>query len=101
LNEVGMMKIMSAIIIALAITGPAAARTSNTGAMSPSAQNSGAGIYGFAGAEAGPAVRPGTVGMATATSKYNLFVSEQDAVNVPALPGTEAGPSVKPPHHLS
>jgi hypothetical protein len=85
------MKLMSVMIIALAITGP------NPGLMIPSAQDSGSGIYGLAGAEAGPAVRSGTVGLAMAPSKYNLSVSEQDAANIPALPGTEAGPSVKPP----
>ena len=95
-----MKKIIGAIALALAITGPALARTSNSAVMVPSAQNSGAGIFGFAGTEAGPAVRSGTVGSA-AMSTYNLAVSEQDAANIPALPGTEGGPSVKATAKLS
>jgi hypothetical protein len=93
------MKIMSAIVFALAITAlPALAHPSIT---IPSAWSSGAGIHGFAGTEDGTAVQPGTVRSAVAASKYNLSVSEQDAANVPTLPGTEAGRSVKPPSHLS
>jgi hypothetical protein len=96
------MKIMSAIVFALAITAvPALARTSSLSIAIPSARSSGAGIHGFAGTEDGPAVQPGTVGSAAAASTYTLSVSEQDAANIPALPGTEAGPSVKPPSHLS
>lgn len=100
-TKVGMMKTMSAIIIALAMTGPALAGTSSLGIAIPSSRNSGVGIHSLAGDEAGVAVRPGTVGLAPAASKYNLPVSEQDAANIPALPGTEAGPSVSPQSRLS
>jgi hypothetical protein len=95
-----MKRTMSAIIIGLAMTGPALAGTS-LGISIPSSRNSGVGIHSFAGDEAGAAVRPGTVGLAPAASKYNLPVSEQDAANIPALPGTEAGPSVSPQSRLS
>jgi hypothetical protein len=89
------MKISSAIVFALAMTAaPALANVTV-----PSAQNSGVGIPSFAGTEAGPAVQPGTVGLAA--GPYNLSVREQDASHIPGLPGAEAGASVKPASRLS
>jgi len=96
-----MSKIIGTILLALAMAGPALARTSNANIMIPSAGNSGAGIPGLAGTEDGCAVQPGTVGSAAAAGQYNLSVREQDDANLPALPGTEAGPSVKARSHLS
>ncbi len=96
-----MTKIVSAIMLTLAMTAPPAlARATNPNVAIPSAQNSGVGIGGFAGTEAGPAVQPGTVGAAAVTGRYNMSVAEQDPSGIPALPGTEAGRSVKAPSHL-
>jgi hypothetical protein len=94
--------IVSGIVVALTITAlPALARTSNANVTIPSAQNSGVGIPGFAGSEAGPIVQPGTVGSGATVRQYNLSIREQDAADIPGLRGTEAGPSVNAPSHLS
>jgi hypothetical protein len=93
-----MMKIASAVLVAVAITAlPAAARTTSEANIPiPSAQNSGAGILGLPGTEDGSAVRPGTTGFGPTTNQHGVFIREQDAANVPGLPGTEDGPSLKP-----
>jgi len=97
-----MKTIVSAIVVALSMTTlPALARTSNANITIPSAQNSGAGIPGFAGSEDGPAVQPGTVGSGAMVRQYNLAIREQDAAEIPGLPGTEDGASVKLPLHSS
>lgn len=94
-----MKKTMSAIVFALAIAAtPALARTNNPSVTIPSMRNSGVGIHGLTGTEDGPAVRLNAVGLAGVASKDNLSAAEQDAANNPALPGTEAGSAVKPPH---
>ena len=96
-----MIKPVSAIVFALAmVSSPALARTSSSNLTIPSAQNSGVGIHGLAGTEAGSTARPGTVGSAATKSQYNVSLREQDASNIPGLRGTEAGPSVKAPPHL-
>jgi hypothetical protein len=98
--EVGMMRIVSAAVLALSmIAVPTLARMSSSNLSIPSAQNSGVGIHGFAGTEAGSAVRPGIVGSAAAR-RNDMPVREQDASNIPGRRGTEAGPSVNAPSHL-
>ena len=61
----------------------------------PSAQNSGAGIPGYAGDESGPAVHPGTVGT-VATHRVHALGRLQDAAKIPGLAGTESGRAEKP-----
>ena len=100
-TEVAMMtkiKMMSAIVFALAMTAlPVMARMSGHISM-PSAQNSGAGIPGLPGDQDGAAVQPeSALGFGSARRPHNSLVREQDAANIRGLPGTEAGPSVKTP----
>ncbi len=103
-----MTKIVNALVLALAVTAapamaaaPALARLTSSNVLIPSAQNSGVGIGGLAGTESGPPVQRGTVGSAAATRQYNVSIAAQDPSGIPALPGTEAGPSAKTPSHLS
>ena len=97
-----MMKMVSAFVLALAMTAPPVlAHVTSSSVAIPSAHNSGVGIGGLAGTEAGPAVQRGTVGSAVTVNRYNMSVAEQDPSGIPALPGTEAGASVKAPTHLS
>ncbi|WP_407176897.1 hypothetical protein [Bradyrhizobium sp. STM 3562] len=97
-----MIKIVGAVVLALAIAAPPAlARTMSSNITIPSAQNSGVGIHALAGTEGGPAAQLGTIGSAAAPSRYSMSLAEQDASRIPGLPGTEAGPSVlKLPSHL-
>ena len=60
----------------------------------PGAQNSGAGIAGYAGDESGPAVHVGTVG-AAATYQMHALRRMQDAAKIPGLAGTESGRAEK------
>nr|WP_082908004.1 hypothetical protein [Bradyrhizobium neotropicale] len=62
----------------------------------PSAQNSGAGIAGFAGNKNGPAA---PLGMVSSGAVTNMAVAEQDPTNVKGLPGSKSGPPAKETIH--
>ncbi|MBR0797425.1 hypothetical protein JQ615_18720 [Bradyrhizobium jicamae] len=93
----------SAIMLALTIAAlPAMARTAAPNISIPSSQNSGTGIAGLPGDEAGPAVQPGAMpGASAAMRPSSLSVREQDTADIRGLPGTEAGPSMKPPSRFN
>lgn len=93
-NEVATMtkmKMMSEIMFALPMTAPPAmALTSAHDVSIPSAHNSEAGIAGLPGDEDGAAVqRKPAVGFSAAMRPHDASVREQDAANIPGLPGTE------------
>ncbi|MET3907084.1 hypothetical protein ABID59_001415 [Bradyrhizobium sp. S3.3.6] len=95
-----MKLIASAIVIALATSSAMAAPQTGRLDLSvsvPSAQNSGAGIPGFAGNKNGPAVHRGmTVGSTAAKDQANPAIKNQDTAEIAGLPGSKSGPPAKP-----
>ena len=91
--------VMSVFVCLLTTSGLAFAQTNNANPSTPSAQNSGAGIPGYAGNKNGPAAnKEGTVGSSAATGQDSR-VRQQDPAGIKGLPGNKSGPSAKPPSH--
>ena len=90
-----MKSIVSLVVLTLTASAlPVLAKTPNLPV--PSAQNSGAGIPGYAGDESGPTDFPATVGSA-ARHGVNALVRLQDSAKIPGLAGTESGPVERAP----
>ena len=83
--------------VALVAAAPVLAQTTTPDvSTAPSAKNSGTGIPGAAGTEAGPAVKSDTVGSAT-SNQENPTVRQQDPSNIQGKPGNKSGPHAKQP----
>lgn len=90
-----MKSIVSLVVLTLTVSAlPALANIPNLAI--PSAQNSGAGIPGYAGDESGPAEHPGAVSFA-ARHQVNALVRLQDPAKISGLRGTESGPVERAP----
>jgi hypothetical protein len=95
-----MRSIASGLVLALALSAPAALAQTKKPDVSgaPSAQNSGAGIAGQPGNKNGPAPKPGdTVGSSSSSNQSNPTVQQQDTSNIKGLPGNKSGPPAKEP----